>query len=67
MKKGDIVLIPFPFSDLSGAKNRPAVILIETDEFQSRIGVLIKRDCLVFMRQPLFIFQWFYLLLITSF
>ncbi|HAQ17989.1 MAG TPA: hypothetical protein DCR40_02000 [Prolixibacteraceae bacterium] len=32
MNKGDIVLIPFPFSDLSGAKNRPAVILIETDK-----------------------------------
>ena len=32
MNKGDIVLIPFPFSDLSGAKNRPAVILIETNE-----------------------------------
>ena len=32
MNKGDIVLNPFPFSDLSGAKNRPAVILIETDE-----------------------------------
>ncbi len=32
MKKGDIVLIPFPFSDLSGIKNRPAVILIETDD-----------------------------------
>jgi mRNA interferase MazF len=30
MTKGDIVLIPFPFSDLSGSKNRPAVILIET-------------------------------------
>jgi len=31
MNKGDIVLIPFPFSDLSGAKNRLAVILIETE------------------------------------
>lgn len=30
MKKGDLVLIPFPFTDLSGQKNRPAVILIES-------------------------------------
>lgn len=32
MKKGDVVLIPFPFSDLSGSKLRPAVVLFATDK-----------------------------------
>ena len=30
MAKGDIVLITFPFADLSGSKLRPAVVLAET-------------------------------------
>ena len=30
MAKGDIVLITFPFTDLSGSKLRPAVILANT-------------------------------------
>ena len=30
MDKGDIVLITFPFTDLSGSKLRPDVILTQT-------------------------------------
>ena len=30
MAKSDIVLITFPFTDLSGSKLRPAVILVDT-------------------------------------
>jgi len=30
VKKGDIVLFPFPYSDLTGNKLRPAVILISS-------------------------------------
>mgnify|MGYP003344528084 CR=1 FL=1 len=31
MTKGDIVLIPFPFTDLTGSKLRPALILATTE------------------------------------
>ena len=30
MKKGDVVLIKFPFTDLSGSKLRPAVVLFDS-------------------------------------
>jgi len=32
MKIGDIILIPFPFAELTNIKVRPAVVITETDD-----------------------------------
>jgi len=64
MKKGDIVLIPFPFTNLEGVKKRPAVILYcgKTDiivsfvttklKWNEPIDVLIEPDELNRLKKP---------------
>jgi PemK-like, MazF-like toxin of type II toxin-antitoxin system len=39
-RKGDIVLVPFPFSDLTSLKTRPTVV-INTAEFEKTTGNII--------------------------
>lgn len=39
-KRGDVVLVPFPFSDLSGIKNRPALV-VSDDKYNAATNDVI--------------------------
>ena len=40
-QRGDVVLVPFPFSDLSASKARPAVVVSSTDYHESQPDLLL--------------------------
>jgi mRNA interferase MazF len=39
-KRGDIILVPFPFTDLSSSKRRPALV-VSPDDFNGRLQDLV--------------------------
>jgi mRNA interferase MazF len=41
LKPGEVVLIPFPFSDLSAHKRRPALVLTQPDAYGDFLAVAI--------------------------
>lgn len=45
--KGDVVILPFPFSDVTGAKRRPALVLAELPYFGGKdylVCLITSRD-----------------------
>lgn len=40
-KRGDLVLVPYPFSDLSATKRRPVLALTEPDGYGDFLGVAV--------------------------
>jgi mRNA interferase MazF len=41
LRRGDVVLIPFPFTDQSTRKRRPVLVLTALDEYQDFLAVAI--------------------------
>ena len=39
-RRGDIILVPFPFTDLSSSKRRPALV-VSPDDFNGRLQDLV--------------------------
>ncbi|MDS3859961.1 type II toxin-antitoxin system PemK/MazF family toxin [Thermosynechococcaceae cyanobacterium BACA0444] len=44
--KGDVVVVPFPFSDLTNAKRRPALVMAELDQNDLILCVITSRAAL---------------------
>ncbi|WP_276621513.1 type II toxin-antitoxin system PemK/MazF family toxin [Syntrophomonas wolfei] len=40
-KRGDVILIPFPFSDLSGSKKRPALVLAAINDWRELVCMML--------------------------
>jgi mRNA interferase MazF len=40
-RRGDLALVPFPFTDLSSAKRRPVLVLADSDGYGDFLGVAV--------------------------
>ena len=52
-RRGDVVLVPFPFTDLRGSKQRPAVV-VSTDNYNQTTNDLILAQVTSNLRRPRF-------------
>lgn len=51
---GDVVLVPFPFTNLGGSKKRPAVVISSADYQAQRRDLVIMAITIQIRRRPAF-------------